>query len=708
MWRISFTHLGALWLGAAAVLPLIIHFLWRQRPKVIRFPAVRFIRLSQRKSFRRTRFKHLLLLLLRMALIALFAALIARPILHKGQRGAAGAAGADRMAAAVLILDDSLSMAYRAGDATWFDAARNRALELVAGLPEGAAAAVLTTSHPQGKLTRQLDSVANRVAGLRATARSNSCWRALETAAEILRQEAAPRRDVFLFTDMTQSAWVGHERRRLQLGPEINLYVVDCAADDAANAAVYEMRQTGEPTIVGGMLSLQVRVLASGAPLERTVQFELDGKAVDRRRLDLEAGSETTLRLRALLSESGHHWGRVAFLNPDGLPQDDARTFTVEVAPEVSVLCVEDEPELTLESASYFFRLALNPWGEEGRGIFRVERVSPAGLADLPLSPFDAVALVAAAGMNEAAWRRLDAYVAGGGGVLAFLGPGTADTYRSAAARAVLPAQVGAAMVAPPESPFGLRIVRPGHPLVRAIMDSRATLAQARYRQCRRLTPAPDAVELMSFGPDLPALVLSEVGGKVALFAGTADERWGEFAKTEPFTPFCHELLLYLAGRSAEGIRSVPVGAHVPITFETSRWPTIVYVTSPDAKGPERLLPGTTPGRHTYRRTDAPGYYRVDFERQDKEWRGGFAVNTVSVESRLDEVPFEKVQASVRAGKVELVAEASFGEGEIEQAGGARELTPYLALLALAFLVAECFLANRFYGAGRASPPKGE
>ncbi|MCK4376050.1 MAG: BatA domain-containing protein, partial [Candidatus Brocadiae bacterium] len=55
MWRIGFTHLGALWLGAAAVLPLIIHFLWRQRPKVIRFPAVRFIRLSQRKSFRRTR-----------------------------------------------------------------------------------------------------------------------------------------------------------------------------------------------------------------------------------------------------------------------------------------------------------------------------------------------------------------------------------------------------------------------------------------------------------------------------------------------------------------------------------------------------------------------------------------------------------------------------------------------------------------------------
>ena len=707
MWRITFTHAGALWLATAASLPLIIHLLSRQKPRLIRFPAVQFIRLSQRRSFYRTRFRHLLLLLLRMALLVLFAAVIARPILRAG--GAAGAEGAPEGAPAVaLVLDDSLSMSYRVGDATWFDTARSRAVELARRLPERVTAAVLTTSHPSGKLLREPQMVAGRITAAQPGTRANSCWRALESAAEILRGEAASRRDIFLFTDMTQSAWAGHEQRMLDLGPDVHLHIVDCADREGTNGAVTELRQQGEPAILGAVLALEARLAGWGAPLTRAVQFEFDGAAVERRELSVEPGEEAVLTFHTLLSQSGHHWGRVALLSPDGLPQDDARTFTVEVAPEVSLLCVEDDPGAALPSASYFLRLALNPWEEAGRGMFRIQRASPAQLEQMPLAPFDVVALVQAGGVTETGWRRLDAYASGGGGVLAFLGPQTEDAYRTAAARAVLPAEVGPVVAAPPEGPFGLRIAKTAHPFVIALAESGATLAQVRYRQCRLLSPAPDAVEVLSFGPGLPALVISEVGGKVALFAGTADDRWGEFARTEPFAPFCHELLLYLAGRSGAGMASLSTGAQVPLTFEASRWPTTVYVTAPGAQTPERLLPGTTPGKVTYWRTDAPGYYRVDFERHDRKWRSGFAVNTAPIESRLDKVPFEKVKASIRAGTVELAADAPVATAAGQMASGATELAPYLALLGLGLLLAECFLANRFYGAQQPPPPRGE
>ncbi len=697
MGPLTFMHSGALWLGTAAVLPIIIHLFSRQKPRILRFPAVRFIRSGKRKSFHRNRLKHLLLLLMRMALIVLLALVIARPSLRSGVEADEEAPAADGTPAAVLILDDSLSMDFRAGDETWFDAARNRALELVGQMHEGTAAAVLTTSRPQGKLVRDTQAVANRIRATRAATRASSCWNALESAAAILAQKGASRRDVYLFTDMTESAWLGYAHRVVDLGPDVNLHILNCTGEQRGNGAVYELYQEGEPAILGAALGLKARVLASGASLDRAVQFELDGQVVDRRQVRLEPGVEATLDFDVVLSKAGHHWGRISFLDPDALPQDDARTFALDVAPEVSVLCVEDDPQATTGSVSYFLRLALNPWTERGRGMFRVERASPAQLEDLSLGPFDLVVLAGAGGMTPTGWRRLDAYVSGGGGLLVFLGPETSDAYRDDAARTVLPAQVGETIVAPADEPFGLRIVQARHPCVAAMLASGAELAEVHYRQCRQVQPAEHAVELMSFGPDMPALVLAEMGGKVALFAGTADERWGNFPVTPAFVPFCHEVGLYLAARSAAGIKGYPVGAQVPIEFETGHWPTVVYVTAPGAREPERLLPGTTPGRLTYWKTDTPGYYAVDFERHGEEWHGGFAVNTVPIESRLEPVPFEQIKDCIRAGRVELVADASFIGGELAAGGGIGELTPYLALAALALLLAECFLANRFH-----------
>ncbi len=233
------------------------------------------------------------------------------------------------------------------------------------------------------------------------------------------------------------------------------------------------------------------------------------------------------------------------------------------------------------DSPSYFLRLALNPWGAGKGGMFRVQRAAPEDLADLPLAPFDVVALAGADRMGVAAWKRLAAYVSGGGGVLVFCGPGTEDAYRTAEAQAVLPAQVGAVKAAPADEPFGLRIVRSQHPFVAALAASEADLGQPHFRECRVLTPGPAAEELLSFGPGLPALVVGESGGRVALFASTADEQWGDFATTPAFLPFCDEMVMYLARRSAGSIRSYAVGAQVPITYDASGPSTSVLVTAP-------------------------------------------------------------------------------------------------------------------------------
>jgi len=72
-------------------------------------------------------------------------------------------------------------------------------------------------------------------------------------------------------------------------------------------------------------------------------------------------------------------------------------------------------------------------------------------------------------------------------------------------------------------------------------------------------------------------------------------------------------------------------------------------------------------------------------------------------------VPWQGVAEAVRAGSVKLVESARWGKNGVAGAGGSRELTPYVALLALALLAAESWLANRFYkGTTGPQPTAGE
>ena len=71
----------------AASLPLLIHLLNRRRLQRIRFPAVRFVLLSQRRISRSYRVRHWLLLALRTLAVILLVLLMANPIFQTGGTG---------------------------------------------------------------------------------------------------------------------------------------------------------------------------------------------------------------------------------------------------------------------------------------------------------------------------------------------------------------------------------------------------------------------------------------------------------------------------------------------------------------------------------------------------------------------------------------------------------------------------------------------
>src|SRR5436190_17430898 len=139
----SFFFLHPLYLFglAAASLPILIHLLNRRKLKRVRFPAVRFVLLSQKRISRSYRLRHWLLLALRTLAVILLALLLANPIFQTG----AGLFAGGGPVALVVLLDNSLSMKWSgAGDG--FKQAKEAARLLLTNLNEGDRAALVATN----------------------------------------------------------------------------------------------------------------------------------------------------------------------------------------------------------------------------------------------------------------------------------------------------------------------------------------------------------------------------------------------------------------------------------------------------------------------------------------------------------------------------------------------------------------------------------
>jgi hypothetical protein len=368
--------LALLLLGAALVPPLL-HLFQRRRPPDVVFPSMRYLRQTEREAQRTIRLRHLLLLLLRVAAVALVALAAGRPVVP------AGIGAGHEPTALVLLLDHSLSSGAVSGGRRAFDDLAARAVEtLHAAQPADAlwligADGVARRGSPEALLAV--------VAQARPQPVRLDLSAAVATAARLVRGSGYARGEIHLLSDIQRSGFAAPDSAAAALP----VLVYAPPAEPPPNRGLVSASASPATWLAGhGTVAVAIGGAPAPADARVAVGVSVEGRPGAR---SLVAARDVAL-LAAAAPVAGWAAGEVT-LEPDELRADDRRPFAVRV---VAPATVSSDPA----EAGPFLTAALSALARAGQvrpGAAGAVRLGPTavqpGAAAVVFPPLDPVAL---------------------------------------------------------------------------------------------------------------------------------------------------------------------------------------------------------------------------------------------------------------------------------------------------------------------------
>lgn len=773
----AFVNFSLLAGGLLMALPILLHLVMRQRPKQLVFPALRFIQQRREANRRQLQLKHWLLLALRCGLVLLAAAALARPSVASGLVGSwvaiavlgiallvalvvaiyslltrrslvvlilscataailagillwmlarvwsgSGTGIGDQEAplAAVVVVDTSPRMQYRHENKTRLEQAQETGAWLLEQFPAGSEVAITDSKPGSGAFAVDRAAAAKTLERLRITGSPRPLVDVISGAIELAKQNPRLRKEVYVFSDLTQSAWQTGEAARLkQLLTEnenILLYVIDVGVAKPRNAALGKLTLSSEVIPARGQVSLETTVAALGLSGERQIELLLEdpdptlpairnGQTVlpgeTRRgvqRLELGSGPQQ-VRFALNSIEPGTYQGRIRIVGEDGLALDDVRYFTLDVQPSLKILVVTGDGV----SADMFVDMLKN----NPQTRFDCSVISQAELAATDLADYRAVCLLDPLPATADLWEKLISYSERGGGVALFLGHHAQPvaSFQEPAAQKLL----GGKLTLQTRSTGDLYLDPRSfdHPITAAYRAIGTNVPWDRfpiYFHWNLEDLAEDTRVIIPYGNGKPALTESRLGrGRTLVLTTPVTDplrprgraAWNELLTGDDAWPgfvLVNEMLLYLTG-SSEARLNYLTGETAVLRNDPATQPERYQLFTPRDE-PQDVL--AREGRLTVRFTDNPGAYRLRGQRSGPVIRG-FAVNLPPDVGDLTRYPPEKLEAILGANRFHLAR----SQEEIDRAVGTdrigSEFYPLLMLLLVVALAGEQVLGNRFY-----------
>jgi len=654
-------------------IPVLLHLTQREKKQIIRFPSLMFVRRIPYQSVRRRKIQNWLLLMVRMAALALIILAFTRPLLDSTDVPTGGADAREM----VILLDTSYSMGFgdrwaRAQAAARDQIAGIRASDRGTVVLFGSGADIqLRSTSERSRLQATVDSATPSPAATRFSP-------ALKVAGSILSESTLPRREVVIISDFQRGGWRGEEGAKLPQGTVLTPVPIQGPADKP-NLSV-----TGV-TFTRTSFSDQQRLVVTAGITNRTEQqvtgssitLEVGGLNIATKAVAVEPGSSTSVVFDPF-TVSGRNTRATVRLSDDALAADNTFNFVVSPIEPVHITVVDRG---SAGSGLYLTR-ALSI-GDTPKFEAVLRQASALSDDDLRRS---AVVVLSDVEVDAPLARRLARYVEQGGGLFVATGPRA----RWPQDVDLLPATVGPPVDRTRGDAARVGGLEYGHPVFEPFRAPRSgDFSSIPVYGYRNLTAAMGAQVLARFDAGTPAVLERRLGrGRVLLWGSTLDVSWSDLPTKPVFLPFVHQSVRHLAGYR-EPEPWLTIGQVLNASASASRAPSGQRVLLTPSG---RRLPLDDEGSDVLELTEQ-GFYEVRSDANQTETI--VAANVDPAEADLTPIDPREIAAAA-------VGEAEGGPGSqnaVALTPEARErnqrLWWYLLIAGTLLLGAETLLSNR-------------
>jgi hypothetical protein len=642
LWALNFANLPLLQFGiAAASLPILIHLLNRRRYREVPWAAMRFLMAAIRKNQRRVKVEQWLLLAIRTLLILFVVLAMAKPFLESA--GALPFLPGQR-SHRVIVLDGSLSMAYRPGESTRFDQAKSLAAQLVKDARRGDVLSVVMMGDPPRVIVGDASPSANQpevlkeLADLTLPHGRTDLTASFQAIDRVLEVSSIQRKEIIFLTDLQVASWRKTDRddglraavAKLEARKAQSI-VIDLGKEGGENRAVTDIRLNAPVVTMGNptpVLTATLRNFGVNPAPSVKAQLYVDGQLGPEQVVDLPVGSDVSVAFTPTISNPGDHVLEVR-LDDDPLLLDNRRRLAVPVRESLRVLLVDgDSKTEAFQAETDYLNVALNPQsGSPGLPpVIRTEVASESQVARRDLSPYDVVVLCNVAQVTDGEVNALDAYLKQGGGLVVFGGDQVmAENYNRLLhkdGKGILPAAILGSMgdATKKSGSFEFNPLGFQHPIVAPFSGADANVILGltgtrtwQYLKLKLPTETQAKVALAYNSGDPAVIEMPKDRGKVIQVATTADAGWSTWPLHPSYPPVMEQIILQAAsGKLAE--RNIGVGQPIDQALPALATDAPAEVVRPDeARSNLKVKADGDIALFHFEETDLSGTYQVKY-----------------------------------------------------------------------------------------------
>lgn len=684
---LNFLNSAILAAAVAAILPFLLHLFSKRKVKVIPFSSIAYLKAMQKRQVRAIKIKQILLLIVRTLIILMVVLAFARP----ATRG--GYLGSHATVSAVIVIDNSASMALSTRDGRLFDLAVKKARGILEQMGQGDEVALLAVCGDPISAGDQIPftnpaTALTEIEKLDLTDSRGELTGVYATAVRLIAQRPNLNREIYVISDLQENSFNPDQTPVPFSG---KTYLVELTSSETDNCGITGLDWGGQLIEVGTPFGASVGIKRSSGQGsgETLVSLYLDDKQAAQKSIQINVGESAEIMFDLMLAEPGYHSG-YAQLSDDDLISDNRHYFSLYIPDQFRILLVGEGVD------SRLLRLALAP-DETVRRHWSVQPIGYPQFTASDLGSYDVVILSNYSSLPQSDLARITEFLSRGGGLLVTVG----QNVDSAHFQRYLAPLTGVSLL----SGFPSQFSRSGYFLlgnfdlehqILSVFKSQGGAASPQFQVYARIkaekSAGDEAQVLARYSDGSPGVTVAASGrGRVMLVNCDLSPDISDISLHPFFVPFvvrsCEFLSSDFSSQSETILAGSSPGRLLRRSFSISGEYTLIM---PD--GARRLITGKRQDQGVSAdcgKLNAAGVYAI-LNNQTESDR--FAINIDPAEGDLYREDWSRL--SSRFANAERLPYTADLAGFITEKRFGRELWQYFLAAALLLLAVEMFLAR--------------